>query len=86
MENQVKQMWRAEQQKKKLADVATQVFDMVKNGEEGKIATLGHFERDHIKGTRKAFEKYPADVIQDVFMQQTGAKNAMQNPFANGFV
>ena len=81
-------LWTAEQQNEKINEVVESILKRVQAGNSLQAqGVFGHFKVQNAKGvTRVKFNSLPRDVVNSVFQQKSGTKNAALWPTQGGFV
>lgn len=81
-------IWTKEQQNEKINEVVESILKRVQAGNSLQTqGVFGHFKVQNAKGvTRAKFNSLPRDVVNSVFQQKSGTKNAALWPTQGGFV
>ena len=81
-------IWTKEQQNEKINEVVESILKRVQAGNSLQAqGVFGHFKVQNAKGvTRVKFNSLPRDVVNAVFQQKSGTKNAALWPTQGGFV
>ena len=81
-------IWTKEQQNEKINEVVESILKRVQAGNSLQAqGVFGHFKVQNAKGvTRVKFNSLPRDVVNSVFQQKSGTKNAALWPTQGGFV
>lgn len=81
-------LWTAEQQNEKINETTEKILKRVQAGNSLQAqGVFGHFKVQNAKGvTRVKFNSLPRDVVNSVFQQKSGTKNAALWPTQGGFV
>ena len=81
-------LWTKEQQNEKINEVVESILKRVQAGNSLQAqGVFGHFKVQNAKGvTRVKFNSLPRDVVNSVFQQKSGTKNAALWPTQGGFV
>ena len=81
-------IWTKEQQNEKINETTEKILKRVQAGNSLQAqGVFGHFKVQNAKGvTRVKFNSLPRDVVNSVFQQKSGTKNAALWPTQGGFV